>query len=209
MVRVVGLDEVAGWAEFLTEAERERAEGMTNDILRARFVVSRGLRRRVLAECAGRGAADLVFAEEGEGKPRLVDGDGWDFNLSHAGDYVAVAVARGAVGIDLEMMREVREMHALVRRYFHADEVRAWEELEVEQKEEGFFALWSAREAAMKCCGLGLAGGLAVTRVDPGFLRAPAGRAVVGAEVVSLERLEAPAGYVLVVARGEGVTGDG
>jgi len=201
VVRVVGLDEAAAWAEFLTVGERERAEGMTDDILRARFMVSRGLRRKMLAEVMGRAAGELEFVEEEGSKPRLVDGDGWDFNVSHAGDYVAVAVSRGAVGIDVEKLRPVREMTALVRRYFHADEVEAWEELEEGQKEEGFFVLWSAREAAMKCCGLGLARGLAVTRVDPVVLSEASATATVGAETVELERFEAPKGYVMVVGK--------
>jgi len=199
VVRVVGLDEAAAWAEFLTVGEREKAERMANDILRARFVVSRGLRREVLAEMTGRVAGELEFVEEEGSKPRLVDGDGWDFNVSHAGDYVAVAVARGAVGIDVEKLRPVREMAALVQRHFHADEVKAWEQLAEDTREQGFFVLWSAREAAMKCCGLGLAKGLAVTRVDPAFLRRRVAEVAVGDEVVTVEKVEAPAGYVMVV----------
>jgi len=204
VVRVVGLDEAAAWAGFLTVGERERAEGMTDDILRARFVVSRGVRRELLAQVTGRVAGEFEFVEEEGRKPRLVDGDGWDFNVSHAGDYVAVAVARGAVGIDVEKLRPVREMTALVRRYFHADEVKAWEQLAEDTREEEFFVLWSAREAAMKCCGLGLAKGLAVTRVDPVVLSEAVATATVGAETVKLERFEAPAGYVMVVGRERG-----
>jgi 4'-phosphopantetheinyl transferase len=200
-VRVVALGEVAAWEKFLTAGERERVGKISNETLRARFVVSRGLRRAVLAECTGREAGDLEFYEDGESKPRLVDGEGWDFNLSHAGDYVVVVAGRTAVGVDLEKIREVREMTALVRRYFHADEVKAWEKLEEGQKEEGFFVLWSAREAAMKCAGLGLAKGLAVTRVDPAILSQTAADAVVGAMAVRVERREAPAGYVMVGAK--------
>ena len=201
VVQVAQLAEAAAWEEFLTVGERERATGMANETLRARFVVSRGLRREMLARVTGRAAGELEFFEQAGGKPRLVDGDGWDFNVSHAGEYVAVVVGRGAVGIDLEKLRPVREMTALVRRYFHADEARAWEALEGREKEEGFFALWSAREAAMKCCGLGLAKGLAVTRVDPAFLGQRMAQATVGDAVVEVEKLEAPAGYVMVGAR--------
>ena len=195
---------MAAWRDYedvLTAGERERAEGMTDDLLRARYVVSRGLRRKVLADCAGRGAGELEFLEEEGSKPRLVEADGWDFNVSHAGDYVAVVVGRGAVGIDVERVRAVREMTALVRRYFHSDEVKAWEQLAEEEREQGFFIFWSAREAAMKCCGLGLAKGLAVTRVDPVLLSETAATATVGAETVELERIEAPAGCVMVVGR--------
>ena len=52
----------------------------------------------------------------------------------------------------------------------------------------------------MKCAGLGLAKGLAVTRVDPVILTQPAADAVVGAMTVRVERRDAPAGYVMVGA---------
>ena len=204
VVRVVNLEELADYARLLSAAEREKAETMRNETLRARFVVSRGLRREMLARATGRAAGELQFVEKEEGKPRLMDAAGWDFNVSHAGDYVAVVLAREPVGIDLEEIRPVREMPVLMRRYFHADEVRAWEELAEQAKEEGFFALWSAREAAMKCCGLGLAQGLAATRVDPEFLHRPTARAVVGDEVVEVEKFDAPRGYVTVVGRKTG-----
>ena len=201
VVQIAALGEVAAWEKFLTAVERERVGKISNETLRARFVVSRGLWRAVLAECTGRAAGDLEFYEDGESKPRLVDGEGWDFNLSHAGDYVVVVAGRMAVGVDLEKIREVREMSALVTRYFHAEEAAAWTALGEGLRQEAFFVLWSAREAAMKCAGLGLAKGLAVTRVDPVILTQPAADAVVGAMAVRVERREAPAGYVMVGAK--------
>lgn len=198
---MAGLRDWRSFTELLTAREREQAEGIGDETLRARFVVSRGLRREVLAQVTGRAAGELEFVEEEGSKPRLVDGDGWDFNVSHAGDYVAVVTGRGAVGIDLEKLRPVRETSALVQRYFHADEAAAWKKLDEREREEGFFALWSAREAAMKCCGLGLAKGLAVTRVDPAFLYQRSAQVTVGDTVVEVEKCEAPAGYVMVVGR--------
>ena len=202
VVRMAGVGAEPDYVGLLTAAERERAQRMTNDILRARFVVSRGLRRELLAQVTGRVAGELEFVEEEGSKPQLVEADGWDFNVSHAGDHVAVVVGRGAVGIDVEMLRPVREMGALVRRYFHADEMVAWEALGTGEREEGFFLLWAAREAAMKCCGLGLAQGLSATRVDPALLHTRVGQATVGTTVVELERMVVPAGFVMVVGRG-------
>jgi 4'-phosphopantetheinyl transferase len=207
MVRVVGLGERGHFAELLTDGERGRAEKITSDSLRARFVVSRGLRRKLLSEVMGRAASELEFIEDGETKPRLLDHDGWDFNMSHAGDYVAVAAGRCRVGIDLEKMREVPEMEAIMDRYFHPDEAAAWRALDESLRAEGFFVLWSAREAAMKCCGLGLAKGLSVTRIDPAFLHERAAEAKVGDEVVEVEKFDAPAGYLMVVGKEQGGRG--
>ena len=201
-MRVVNLSEHEDYTRLLSAEEREKAEAMRNETLRARFVVSRGLRRKALAEVTGRAEGDLEFIEYSETKPQLSDDDGWDFNVSHAGDYVAVAAGRCRVGIDLEKMREVPEMEAIMNRYFHPDEAAAWRALDESLRAESFFVLWSAREAAMKCCGLGLAKGLSVTRIDPAVLYQRVAKATVGDAVVRLEKLEAPSGYVMVVARG-------
>ncbi len=200
-VRFGHLDEAAACSSLLVPAEKHRAEALRDGAVRARYVIGRGLRRQLLTECTGGAAGELEFVEDGESKPRLVDADGWDFNVSHAGDYVVVAVRRGAVGVDLEMKRPVREMGALVRRYFHADEAAAWDGLKEPEKEGGFFTLWSAREAAMKCCGLGLAKGLAVTRVDPAILQGGEVEASVAGVTVGVRRHEAPLGYVMMLAR--------
>lgn len=203
LVRLAGLDEAGEWSALLSAGEKQRARAIQNDVVRARFVVSRGLRRHVLSGCTGRDPASLRFVETAQEKPRLeAESQGWDFNISHAGDHVALAVRRGPVGIDLETMREVRDMAALIDRYFHPDEAGAWHGLDGRLRAEGFFILWSAREAAMKCCGLGLAQGLAATRVDPAMLTSREADAAVGGATVRLRRLDAPAGCVLVVAEG-------
>ena len=156
----------------------------------------------MLSECLGGPPSVLNFIEDKEGKPRLVDSGPWDFNVSHAGDYIVVAVDKMPVGVDLEIIREVREMAAIVQRYFHPDEAAAWAKLEEPLREEAFFVLWSAREAAMKCVGFGLARGMEITRVETTIMRDREAGARVGARAVALQRLEAPPGYVMVLAAG-------
>ncbi len=202
ILRLARLDDAAEWERYLGAEEIHQLVRFKNETRRARFVVSRGIRRKLVADCLGRPAEGLVFVEGGETKPRLVHADGWDFNVSHAGDYVVVAVRRGPVGVDLELVREVREMASIVARYFHPDECAAWQALDENLRAEAFFVLWSAREAAMKCAGLGLARGMAVTRVGPEIVSGSAGEAEVDGEPINLERVIAPGGYVMVLARG-------
>jgi phosphopantetheine--protein transferase-like protein len=203
-LKVSSLAEEAAWAVWLDRAESAQVAALADPVRRARFVVSRGMRRKVLADLLRRAPGMLAFAEPQGAKPRLLDdGGGWDFNLSHAGDLVALVAGRGAVGVDLEKIRPVREMADLVARYFHPDEAEAWQAVSADSREEAFFVLWSAREAAVKCSGAGLARGMAVTRVDPGILEKGRGLAVTGQEVVQLQRIAAPAGYVLVTAQAQ------
>jgi 4'-phosphopantetheinyl transferase len=157
----------------------------------------------MLSDCIGVFADSLVFSHDGEGKPRLQGLTGWDFNISHAGNHVAVVVGRGSVGVDIEQYREVREMKSIVARYFHPEEQAAWHDLPPARQPAAFFLLWSAREAAMKCAGLGLAKGLSITRVDPGILERGQGTAWVGDRLLQARSLPAPEGYALVVCRAE------
>jgi len=197
-LQLAALGEAGEFAGSLTAAENAQAARIPNDSLRTRFVVSRGLLRRMLADCTGVAASALEF-QDAPGKPRLLGAGDWDFNLSHAGDHVAVAARRGPVGIDLEQHREVRDAGLIVKRYFHADEAQAWRRLPKDRRAAAFFLFWSAREAAMKCAGLGLARGLSVTRVDPGLFELGQGRAQSGDMSLQAIRLDAPDGYTLVV----------
>lgn len=199
-LELASLHEAPIWQSWLSAEEKARADAMENPALRDRFIVSRGLRRKVLSECLRCAAAELAFHEGGGVKPRLEVAGGWDFNISHAGDFVALAVGQGAVGVDLERMRAVREIETLVARYFHPDEAAAWRMEPVERALEAFYVLWSAREAAMKYAGTGLARGLSLTRVDPEILATGEGEASVGPARCRLRRVKAPEGYVLIVA---------
>lgn len=195
------LRDAPAWEGWLSPAELRQAAGVRVPVQRARHVISRGMRRKFLSEALGCDHAALQFAEAEGAKPRLSAGGRCDFNVSHAGDYVAFVAGRGEVGVDLEKIRPVREMAALVQRYFHADEATAWRALADELRQDAFFVLWSAREAAMKCAGTGLARGLALTRVDPSILHSDRATAVVGVRNMLLRKEPAPPAYVLVTAR--------
>lgn len=197
---VVALSGAPSWEPWLSAEESSRAAAMEHPVLRARFVVSRGLRRKVLAAVLGRDPAELEFVEEPGEKPRLRSNLGVDFNLSHAGDHVALVTGRGAVGVDLEKIRPVRTMTALAERYFHPEESAFWRSRPAMEQEEAFFLLWAAREAAMKCAGTGLARGLALTRIDPAIIGSGRAGGRVGAQELVVQRADAPAGYVLVTA---------
>lgn len=203
-VVVAPLSDSAQWSGFLTAEERAAGKKKSSDSMRSRFEIGRGIRRRLLSEASGISAAELRFTEDGNIKPYAENAAGWDFNLSHAGEFVACAVARGPVGIDIELIRPVREMGSIVTRYFHPDEAAAWRAAGKDLREEAFFVLWSAREAVMKCTGLGLARGLSITRVDPAILREAEASARAGDAALVVRRLEAPPGYVALVALAAG-----
>ena len=96
--------------------------------------------------------------EEGEsnirldsmGKPYI---EGVSFNLSHAGIYVAAAIGREPVGIDVEGGRATSERIAA---RCHPQELRWYES----GNQDKFYRLWTAKESVMKRDGRGIAMGL-------------------------------------------------
>jgi len=204
IVEFAPLSSAQEWRGLLSDEERTKAGGMTNPAMKARFEIGRGLRRKMLADATGMSAEELNFAQSEEGKPRALNVSDWDFNVSHSGDFVAIAVGRGQVGVDLEQIRPVREMESIVDRYFHPDEAGGWRSLPPGLREEAFFVFWSAREAATKCVGFGLARGLSITRVDPRILKEGRGFARVGESALEVQRVSAPQGYVAMLVQTAG-----
>ena len=72
------------------------------------------------------------------------------FNLSHSGDVTLIAVARDSeVGVDVERIRPVIEMHSIARRWLGRDDIAG---------EQEFFRAWTRHEAMVKALGVGLSG---------------------------------------------------
>ena len=112
-------------AEAELPPEELAAAGRIGDLHgRAQYLAGRHLLRRVLAPRFGLPAARLPIAVDGEGRPGLaLEGADYDFNLSHSGACVVLAVCEGArVGIDLERVRPRGGAAALADRYFSATE---------------------------------------------------------------------------------------
>lgn len=73
------------------------------------------------------------------------------FNLSHSGEYKALAVSQQPVGVDVQQHRPC-DFKAVTDRFFHADERISGS--------KDFFDLWAAKEAYAKCGDLPLQEGL-------------------------------------------------
>ena len=106
-VGVQGL--LAGAARILSADEVARAEKIRVDRVRTEFVAARMLLRTLLAAATGETAEELVFGYEAAGKPWLKGHPEVEFNVSHAGGRIVIALTRrGAVGVDVESPGESR-----------------------------------------------------------------------------------------------------
>ena len=99
------------------------------------------------------------------GRPVLSGASGPSFNVSHTEGLVACAVSSGAVGVDVERGRRLRDPRALATRFFHPDEAaEILETADASAARKGFLRLWTLKEAYAKALGHGVAGYLGRVR---------------------------------------------
>lgn len=98
---------------------------------------------------------ELEYEFGNQGKPGWIDASLPKFNISHSGDYVAIAVGEKSIGIDIQKMRSKRKLD-LAERFFSEKETDLLKSLPEDRQNEMFFRLWSRKEAYGKCTGEGV-----------------------------------------------------
>lgn len=140
---------------WLDVSERDRHDRLVTIELRNRFLAAHVGLRRVLASYLACPPAVVQYQVSPTGKPHLA-GDSLHFNMSHSGNHVAVAISNSGVGIDIEQVRRVTHLRSLAQKHFTVSELSTLENIGEDQIARGFFALWTRKEAVLKCLGVGL-----------------------------------------------------
>lgn len=178
-----------GWpgAGDLPAEERERAAGFLREEAGRRWVASRWALRRVLSSHLELPPAAIELEAGGNGKPRLREESGLQFNLSHSEGLALVAVAARPVGIDVEAIRPDRDLRALAERALPAADLTVLDAAPEAERPAVFYSAWTRYEARLKCLGTGLGAPPPATQVavrslevTPGYAAAVA---VAGSEV--------------------------
>ncbi|MEL7039223.1 MAG: 4'-phosphopantetheinyl transferase superfamily protein, partial [Cyanobacteria bacterium J06592_8] len=152
-------EQLTEFEQILSLEERERAYRYRRHQDQVRFIVARGVLRRILAGYLGLSPSELEFSYSTRGKPQLKTNSlGIEFNISHSEELGLFAIALNRqVGIDVEYIRTI-EVLSLAERFFQASEYSALNALQDNQQLRGFFQLWTAKEAYVKATGEGLSG---------------------------------------------------
>jgi 4'-phosphopantetheinyl transferase len=159
----VALDQSAGMiaklAPLLSKDEYQKAMRYYRPADRDRFIVGRGILRRIISDYLEIPSAQLRFTYNEYGKPAVPDDQNdraLNFNLSHSAELILYAVTRGRdVGIDIEYIREDFATLEIAEHFFSKDEVAALKLLPRDQRTVGFFNCWSRKEAFIKAKGMG------------------------------------------------------
>jgi 4'-phosphopantetheinyl transferase len=170
---LVDLDAAGGEpADVLSPDERRRAEAFVRKRDGRRFAACHAHLREILAGYVGADPAALALVEGPNGKPTL-SARGPCFNLAHCEGVALCAVARRAVGVDLELVERPRRprWEAVAERHFHEEELRALREAPGWSE---FLRIWTLKEACLKAAGFGLTidpRGFSVAAVLAGWAR--------------------------------------
>jgi 4'-phosphopantetheinyl transferase len=151
--------------------ERERADRFHFEVDQRRAVIGRGYLRLLLGQILDRPANKLQFEYDEFGKPSLIPNQGLplQFNVSHSGDMILIAITIGrAVGVDVERIRTDFDPDEIAARFFSANECKILASLAGPVRYKAFFACWTRKEAYLKARGVGLS--LPLDQFDVSFL---------------------------------------
>ena len=157
--------------QILSWDERARADRFHFEIDRRRGIIGRGYLRLLLGQILDLPANEVRLEYDEFGKPGLIPGQGrrLEFNVSHSGELILIAIATGrAVGVDVERIRTDLDPDSIAAQFFSASERKILAALPGPARCRAFFACWTRKEAYLKAKGVGLS--LPLDQFDVSFL---------------------------------------
>ncbi len=143
---------------LLSQAERQRWNGIRTEDGKRCFLVSRAMIRTLLGTAINYSPTELTITADEQGKPFIDQPTTrWQFNLSHSHGLITLALAYDiAVGVDVECHHRNTDTLQLARHFFHPREIQQLEALPANKQRQHFFKLWTLKEAYVKAIGTGL-----------------------------------------------------
>ena len=144
----------------LTSYEKQSLTKISASKRQQEFKVSRWLRRNIIAKKLNIEPNEVIFQNNPTGKPFLKNND-YYFNLSHSGKWLFMALCKThEIGIDIQQIQLKRNISAIAKQYFTDNEYQMLKSQPKDKQFNLFYTLWTAKEAALKTIGTGIAGGL-------------------------------------------------
>jgi len=166
---------------LLSANERQAAQRFQFEELRRRYAICHGKLRVLLAAYLDMAPEAIEFARCAFGKPYLIGRQqqalALQFNLSHSGDRMLLAVGQRQLGVDIEMWNRRHELGLLAQECLSADELAYWRRLPDQLQMPAFYRFWTRKESLLKAVGAGIGNGVTdvVTSTEgvPKFLSLP------------------------------------
>ncbi|MCX7120256.1 MAG: 4'-phosphopantetheinyl transferase superfamily protein [Gammaproteobacteria bacterium] len=156
--------DVYQYESILSPDELERGRRFIKKSDQVKFILSKGITRKILSRYLHCPPEKIVFSVGEHGKPFVADVD-LQFNVSHSGEYLLIGVVReNTIGVDIECEKKNTDFLGLAKRFFTPFEYEAI--LNASDQRAAFYRCWVFKEAFIKTTGLGLSFGLENFEVD-------------------------------------------
>ena len=136
---------------YLTEEEIIKSKDYKSEIAKINYLVSRAILNLVLKCLLEKEIDDLIVKRDKNNKPYLENTIGLKFNISHTEGLVLLAFSKREVGIDVEKINFKFEFKDILENCFTRDEI-----INIDNNIITFNRYWTAKEAYLKCDGIGL-----------------------------------------------------
>ncbi|WP_308925224.1 4'-phosphopantetheinyl transferase family protein [Janthinobacterium sp. J1-1] len=151
-----------GFESWLSPQELARYRRFMRPQRQRQFLLGRALLRTLLGQALALPAASIVL-EERPGQAPLAPAGAPHFSLSHSGHWIACTLSEQiAVGLDIEVMDQERDLPALARQAFGDAVAEGLAAMAHAEQVVSFYRRWSEYEARYK---LGAAAGEAASCV--------------------------------------------
>ena len=139
---------------FISADRRALIESYTFKRDKILCFVSELLLRCVACKCLDIRNSEIQIERDERGKPYLVGYPEFCFNIAHTESAVVMAVSQAAVGVDIEVKKELNTK--IEQRFFAADEQRYINSGAKAERIDRALEIWTKKEAFVKCTGEGL-----------------------------------------------------
>lgn len=136
---------------YLTKEEIIKSKDYKSEIAKINYLVSRAILNLYLKGLLEKGINDLIVKRDKNNKPYLENTIGLKYNISHTEGLVLLAFSKREVGIDVEKINFKFEFKDILENCFTRDEI-----INIDNNIISFYRYWTAKEAYLKCDGIGL-----------------------------------------------------
>lgn len=141
--------------DILSEREQEKAGRIFIQKDKERYAVSKFCLRTILALYLNKLPNEVEFIFHEHKKPTV---NGVEFNISHTGDYVLIAISPKPVGIDLEFLNDEFDFKSILDITFSKKEIDFIGGKDINPT--NFYTMWTRKEALLKASGEGVSDNL-------------------------------------------------
>lgn len=136
---------------YLTKEEIIKSKDYKSEIAKINYLVSRAILNLALKDLLEKEIDDLTVKRDKNNKPYVESTLGLKFNISHTEGLILLAFFKREVGVDIEKINYKFEFKDILENCFTRDEI-----ININNNIISFYRYWTAKEAYLKCDGIGL-----------------------------------------------------